>query len=319
MKSVTDLDSPPAQTMQNVSERKNFCGGMQCAESVTPSGTKEVHMITEQVLGTLNEDDSLSTLPNTLEKNKAHSFDALSCDATDWVDDQKNEIEAEPSCHIVEMANPAALMGSLTEKLTNDCDVDKTWESEHSWDKSSLNSDANARVEATEANLEEEMLILGQECMNLGDEQRRLERNVESVSSEMFTECQVSYCKCSVYRTLLRPMEAEAQCAYLELANLVDGVVTDDSDVFLFGAQSVYKNIFDDRKYVETYFMKDVEKELGLSREKLIRMALLLGSDYTEGVSGIGIVNAIEVVNAFPEEDGLHKFGIGLNHQILPF
>lgn len=55
---------------------------------------------------------------------------------------------------------------------------------------------------------------------------------------------------------IIAPMEAEAQCAYMELANLVDGVVTDDSDVFLFGAQSVYKNIFDDRKYVETYLMK---------------------------------------------------------------
>lgn len=55
---------------------------------------------------------------------------------------------------------------------------------------------------------------------------------------------------------IIAPMEAEAQCAYLEMANLVDGVVTDDSDVFLFGAASVYKNIFDDRKYVETYFME---------------------------------------------------------------
>jgi DNA excision repair protein ERCC-5 len=42
----------------------------------------------------------------------------------------------------------------------------------------------------------------------------------------------------------------------MELANYVDGAVTDDSDVFLFGARNVYKNIFDDRKYVETYFMK---------------------------------------------------------------
>jgi len=55
---------------------------------------------------------------------------------------------------------------------------------------------------------------------------------------------------------IIAPMEAEAQCAYMEMSNLVDGVVTDDSDVFLFGARNVYKNIFDDRKYVETYFMK---------------------------------------------------------------
>ncbi|RRT76350.1 hypothetical protein BHE74_00015297 [Ensete ventricosum] len=86
---------------------------------------------------------------------------------------------------------------------------------------------------------------------------------------------------------IIAPTEAEAQCAYMEMTNLVDGVVTDDSDVFLFGARSVYKNIFDDRKYVETYFVKvsvPIECELGLDRDKLIRMALLLGSDYTEGV-----------------------------------
>ncbi|XP_049371171.1 DNA repair protein UVH3 [Solanum verrucosum] len=157
------------------------------------------------------------------------------------------------------------------------------------------------------ASLEEEMHVLDEEREKLGDEQRKLERNAESVSSEMFAECQ-ELLQMFGLPYIIAPMEAEAQCAYMELTNLVDGVVTDDSDAFLFGARSVYKNIFDDRKYVETYFMKDVENELGLDREKIIRMALLLGSDYTEGVSGVGIVNAIEVVNAFPEEDGLQKF-----------
>ncbi|XP_020092237.1 DNA repair protein UVH3 isoform X2 [Ananas comosus] len=161
--------------------------------------------------------------------------------------------------------------------------------------------------EVSEAGLEEEISLLRQEQLNLGDEQRKLERNAESVSSEMFVECQ-ELLQLFGLPYIIAPMEAEAQCAYMERKSLVDGVVTDDSDVFLFGARSVYKNIFDDRKYVETYFMKDIESELGLTREKLIRMALLLGSDYTEGVSGIGIVNAIEVVHAFPEEYGLNMF-----------
>lgn len=171
----------------------------------------------------------------------------------------------------------------------------------------SASLDGKKQIEITEANLEEEILVLGEEEQELGDVRRKLERNAESVSSEMFAECQ-ELLQIFGLPFIIAPMEAEAQCAYMELNNLVDGVVTDDSDAFLFGARSVYKNIFDDRKYVETYFMKDIENELGLNRDKLISMALLLGSDYTEGVSGIGIVNAIEVVNAFPEEDGLHKF-----------
>ncbi|KAK3150798.1 hypothetical protein QOZ80_3AG0237930 [Eleusine coracana subsp. coracana] len=155
--------------------------------------------------------------------------------------------------------------------------------------------------------LDKELSLLRQEQINLGNERRKLESHAESVSSEMFAECQ-ELLQMFGLPYIIAPTEAEAQCAYMEMSNLVDGVVTDDSDVFLFGARHVYKNIFDDRKYVETYFMKDIESELGLTRQQLIRMALLLGSDYTEGVSGIGIVNAIEVVHAFPEEDGLQKF-----------
>ncbi|KAJ8457913.1 hypothetical protein OPV22_030839 [Ensete ventricosum] len=163
------------------------------------------------------------------------------------------------------------------------------------------------QMEVSEASLDKEISLLRQERVYLGNEQRMLERDAESVNNEMFAECQ-ELLQMFGLPYIIAPTEAEAQCAYMEMTNLVDGVVTDDSDVFLFGARSVYKNIFDDRKYVETYFVKDIECELGLDRDKLIRMALLLGSDYTEGVSGIGIVNAIEVIHAFPEEDGLQKF-----------
>ncbi|KAG1331724.1 DNA repair protein UVH3 [Cocos nucifera] len=181
--------------------------------------------------------------------------------------------------------------------------------------KTTIQEYPNDHTELFEANLDNEISLLRQECLDLGNERRKLERNAETVSSEMFAECQ-ELLQMFGLPYIIAPMEAEAQCACMEMTNLVDGVVTDDSDVFLFGARSVYKNIFDDRKYVETYFMKDIESELGLNREKIIRMALLLGSDYTEGVRqvttvhlfGIGIVNAIEVVHAFPEEDGLKKF-----------
>lgn len=52
----------------------------------------------------------------------------------------------------------------------------------------------------------------------------------------------------------------KAQCCELERLRLVDGMVTDDSDAFAFGGRTVYKNIFNDRKYVEAYLLPDVEK-----------------------------------------------------------
>jgi DNA excision repair protein ERCC-5 len=103
-------------------------------------------------------------------------------------------------------------------------------------------------------------------------------------------------------------MEAEAQCAALVSLNLVDGVITDDSDVFLFGAQRVYKNMFNQSKTVECFLLSDLSREFGLDRDTLIRLAYLLGSDYTDGLPGVGPVVAMELLKEFPGREGLHKF-----------
>lgn len=104
------------------------------------------------------------------------------------------------------------------------------------------------------------------------------------------------------------PMEAEAQCAELVSLRLVDGVITDDSDVFLFGAQRVYKNMFNQSKTVECFMSTDLSRELGLDRDTLIQLAYLLGSDYTEGLPGVGPVVAMELLKEFPGRNGLFKF-----------
>eukprot|EP00891_Asterochloris_glomerata_P008711 jgi/Astpho2/8711/e_gw1.00128.97.1_t len=107
---------------------------------------------------------------------------------------------------------------------------------------------------------------------------------------------------------IIAAQEAEAQCAWLDMEGLVDGTVTEDNDVFLFGGRHVYRNIFENRKYAEEYVMDHIESELGVDRTKLIHLALLLGSDYTEGVAGVGVVNALEIANHFTTEPLLEEF-----------
>jgi len=106
---------------------------------------------------------------------------------------------------------------------------------------------------------------------------------------------------------LVAPAEAEAQCATLEKLGLVDGIVTEDSDAFIFGGRTIYKNIFDEMKYTEAYISDDAEREMSLGHNEMVALAMLLGGDYTEGVKGVGIVNAMEVLEAFPVKDGLKQ------------
>lgn len=55
-----------------------------------------------------------------------------------------------------------------------------------------------------------------------------------------------------------------------------------------------------------------------LTRNQMIQLALLVGSDYTNGISGIGPVTALEILAAFPCEGedllrGLIKFSDCIN------
>lgn len=78
------------------------------------------------------------------------------------------------------------------------------------------------------------------------------------------------------------PGEAEAQCSFLEMMGLVDGIVSNDSDVFAFGGKTLYRNFFADNRYVEAYRSDDLEKEVGFTQDRIILYAMLEGCDYCE-------------------------------------
>ena len=162
--------------------------------------------------------------------------------------------------------------------------------------------------------LEAEFDALHAETASATDEARRARSAAEGPTPEMFEQCQ-ELLQLFGIPYIVAPMEAEAQCAFLDAAGLVDGVATDDNDVFLFGGQRVFRNLFADSRRkagggeVEEYLAADVERELGLTREHLASLAQLLGSDYAEGVGGVGVVNALEVLRAFgPGTEGLARF-----------
>ncbi|KGL76888.1 DNA repair protein complementing XP-G cells, partial [Tinamus guttatus] len=147
--------------------------------------------------------------------------------------------------------------------------------------------------------LEELENDLSTEQSMLQAQKQQQERVAASVTGQMFLESQ-ELLRLFGIPYIEAPMEAEAQCAILDLTDQTSGTITDDSDVWLFGARHVYKNFFSQNKYVEYYQYVDFQNQLGLDRSKLINLAYLLGSDYTEGIPNVGFVTAMEILNEFP-------------------
>ncbi|NWZ44580.1 GEN endonuclease, partial [Brachypodius atriceps] len=105
--------------------------------------------------------------------------------------------------------------------------------------------------------------------------------------------------------------EAEAMCAYLNAKGFVDGCITNDGDVFLYGAETVYRNFAMNAKdpHLDSYTMSSIKEKLGCDRESLIGLAVLLGCDYLpKGVPGVGKEQALKLIETLRGQNLLQRF-----------
>ncbi|RZC41075.1 DNA repair protein complementing XP-G cells -like protein, partial [Asbolus verrucosus] len=162
---------------------------------------------------------------------------------------------------------------------------------------------------------------LRKEEIELVTERSNKERLAGNITDQMCQEAQ-ELLELFGVPYLIAPMEAEAQCAFLDLIDLTDGTITDDSDIWLFGGRTVYKNFFNQSKTVLEFKSENIQHHYKLTREQMILLAMLVGSDYTVGLTGIGPVTALEILAAFPPKNqlvsGLAEFKSWCNKGKLP-
>lgn len=70
----------------------------------------------------------------------------------------------------------------------------------------------------------------------------------------------------------------------------------------------MFINELGDGGYVVCYEMTDIERKLGFGRDSLIALSLLLGSDYYQGVHGLGPESACQIVKSIGDKYILKKF-----------
>lgn len=116
------------------------------------------------------------------------------------------------------------------------------------------------------------------------------------------------------------PEEGEAQAAYMALKGGVWAASSQDFDSLLFGAPRLVRNLTltgkrkmpgrNDYKTVsiEVVELSRVLHQLELTREQLIDLCILMGTDYNSGVSGIGPKKALKLMREHGSIDAVLKF-----------
>ena len=88
--------------------------------------------------------------------------------------------------------------------------------------------------------------------------------------------------------------EGEAQAAYLVANGDAYAVASQDYDCLLFGAKRVVRNLAVNSNLGNLEFYL---KELDVTREELIDMGILIGTDFCEGLKGVGAKTALKLAH----------------------
>ena len=102
--------------------------------------------------------------------------------------------------------------------------------------------------------------------------------------------------------------EAEAQCAHMSSSGITDAAASQDFDSLIFGANILIRNLaISGRRKLprknetvevlpEKYFLAECLDALKISRQQLVWVALLCGTDFDKGVFGIGAKKGLKLV-----------------------
>lgn len=92
------------------------------------------------------------------------------------------------------------------------------------------------------------------------------------------------------------PGEADAQLASWADGGDVDAAITQDYDCALFGSPRTYRNVTRSGRRPERMDLHAALDRESLTREQLVDASILIGTDYNEGIHGVGPVTALRLV-----------------------
>jgi flap endonuclease-1 len=96
---------------------------------------------------------------------------------------------------------------------------------------------------------------------------------------------------------MVAPGESDGQCAHLAQTGAAWAAVTQDWDIALFGAPRALRNLSPSKtRTPELLDLAASLKKAGLTRDQLVDAAILIGTDYNEGFSGVGPVKAVTLI-----------------------
>ncbi|KAL7910925.1 hypothetical protein GGI35DRAFT_446020 [Trichoderma velutinum] len=160
---------------------------------------------------------------------------------------------------------------------------------------------SKAATEASRAKKREDKLKLANEYLKAGKSSQAAQefQKCIDITPEMASALIQQLRKMDI-PYVVAPYEADAQLVYLERHGFVDGIISDDSDLLVFGAKRLLTKLDQYGNCIEINrrdFCACREISLtGWSDTEFRRMAIMSGCDYLNGLPGVGLKTAYRML-----------------------
>lgn len=148
----------------------------------------------------------------------------------------------------------------------------------------------------------QENKALGMKFLSAGDSKKGYDLLSKSVDvSPAIAKTVIDYLRAQSMKYVVAPYEADSQMVYLEKLGLVDGIISEDSDLLVFGCRRLLTKFNDKACTVieidSSRFGEVKDVRIGLMTPQQLRLvACISGCDYTSGIPRIGIKKAFQAV-----------------------
>jgi flap endonuclease-1 len=149
-------------------------------------------------------------------------------------------------------------------------------------------------------------------------ERNKMLKRASKITPEMIEDTKILFDAMGI-PYLTAQADGEAQLSVMNAQGKIDGVVTQDFDTLLFGGKDLYRNLTMSGKkkapgkdyYIqikpEYISLEENLKALNITREKLVWLGMLVGTDFNNKIPKVGPKTAIKLVTEFDSFEDILK------------
>ncbi len=155
-----------------------------------------------------------------------------------------------------------------------------------------LQKDKGENMKLEEEDIKE---LMSKNTDELKDEYEKTIKRIVYVKSEHI-ESTKRLCEYMGVPYIVSKGEAESLLAHLCKEEIIDGCISEDTDILANGGKIFLRNVSAEKNAVDEYCLEGILTGLEMTYEEFMDMCILCGCDYTSKIGGMGPMNAYKMI-----------------------